>query len=136
MIIFMQDARKSLMTVFVLAYHTLQTEQTAKDASPTDVHAPDFGNNLERKLKKTWRTKTKLAPGGKYGKITFREHGQFPLKLRTIIAEFTNFGQSGRFERDTCEFSLAKINLSTNLTKHPISFSRLFAFQNNLSANF
>lgn len=100
------------------------------------VNAADSGNNLERKLKKTWRTKTKLAASGKYGKITFREHGQFPLKLRTVIAEFTNFGQSGRFERDTCEFSLAKINLSTNLTKHLISFSRLFAFQNNLSANF
>ena len=100
------------------------------------MHAADSGNNLERKLKKTRRTKTKLAPSGKYGKITFREHGQFPLKLRTVIAEFTNFGQSGRFERDTCEFSLAKINLSMNLTKHPISFSRLFAFQNNLSANF
>lgn len=81
MIIFMQDARKNPVIVFVLAYHSLsvQTEHSAKDASPTCIQQisetiwkanENFANQEESGLFKT----------GKYGEITFKEHGQFRLK--------------------------------------------------------
>lgn len=60
MIIFMQDARKSLMTVFVLAYHTLQTERTAKDASPTCMQ--QIPGTIWREIKENLANQDKTGP--------------------------------------------------------------------------